>query len=95
MITHIVMWRLKDDNKEANKLEMKRLLEGLRSKIDVLDSISVAFNDPMADQKNFEVILNTTFKSLEDLDIYAKHPEHLKVVDFIKSVVTERVAIDY
>ncbi|EHO15196.1 Dabb family protein [Myroides odoratimimus] len=95
MITHIVMWRLKDENKEANKLEIKRLLEDLKGKIEVLESIAVSFNDPQSDPKNFEVILHTTFKNLQDLDIYAKHPEHLKVVDFIKSVVTERVAIDY
>ncbi|MEK6507298.1 Dabb family protein [Myroides sp. C4067] len=95
MITHIVMWRLKDENKEANKLEIKRLLEDLKGKIEVLESIAVSFNDPQADPKNFEVILHTTFKNLQDLDIYVKHPEHLKVVDFIKSVVTERVAIDY
>ncbi|MGL4585363.1 MAG: Dabb family protein [Flavobacterium sp.] len=95
MITHIVMWRLKDENKEANKLEMKRLLEGLKGKVVALESISVSFNDAQADPKNFEVILHTTFKDFDQLDAYAKHPEHLKVVDFIKSVVTERVAIDY
>lgn len=95
MITHIVMWRLKDENKEANKLEMKRLLEGLKGKVEALESISVSFNDAQADPKNFEVILNTTFNDFDQLDAYAKHPEHLKVVDFIKSVVTERVAIDY
>ncbi len=95
MLKHIVMWRLKEENKEANKLEMKSQLMALKDKVEVLKSISVEFNHKDATAANFDVMLYTEFANFEDLATYANHPEHLKVVDFIKSVVTERVAIDY
>ncbi len=40
-------------------------------------------------------MLVSTFKSLEELDIYAKHPEHLKVGEFVGKVRKDRVAVDY
>ncbi|MEK6450421.1 MULTISPECIES: Dabb family protein [Myroides] len=95
MLKHIVMWRLKEENKEANKIEMKNQLMALKDKIEALKAISVEFNHIDATQANFDVMLYTEFLNFNDLAIYANHPEHLKVVDFIKSVVTERVAIDY
>ncbi|MTG96759.1 MULTISPECIES: Dabb family protein [Myroides] len=95
MVTHIVMWKLKAENKEANKLEMREQLLALKDKIVQLNEIRVEFNLPEADAGNCDVMLFTKFENFEDLDIYAKHPEHLKVVSFIKSVVEQRVAIDY
>ncbi|MEA1982327.1 MAG: Dabb family protein, partial [Campylobacterota bacterium] len=35
------------------------------------------------------------FASKEDLNSYAIHPEHLKVVAFIKSVAKESKVVDY
>ena len=95
MITHIVMWRLKAENKRENALAMKEKLEALQATVTELLSIRVDFNSEAADAANFDVILTTTFSSFDDLAGYAKHPAHLAVVDFVKSVVTERVAIDY
>ena len=33
--------------------------------------------------------------SVDDLKVYQLHPEHLKVVDFVKTVSTERAAVDF
>ncbi|WP_010249886.1 Dabb family protein [Myroides injenensis] len=95
MIRHIVMWRLKDENKEANKIEIKKRLLSLEGKIAELKSIAVEFNLPEISETNYDVILLTEFNNSQDLDIYANHPLHLEVVSFIKSVVSDRVAIDY
>lgn len=95
MIQHIVMWKLKEADKKENAQRIKKDLEALKDVISELEFIQVSFNMDIAPQSNFDVILNSQFKSFEDLDIYAKHPEHIKVVEFIKSVVEQRVAIDY
>ena len=95
MITHLVMWRLKEENKISNALEIKRRLERLQSVIDVILEIKVDFNLADADSNNYDVVLTSRFSSLADLEVYAKHPAHVSEVDFIKSVVTARVAIDY
>jgi len=39
--------------------------------------------------------LYSKFNTKEDLKAYAIHPEHLKVVEFIKSVALESKVVDY
>ena len=38
---------------------------------------------------------DSTFDSKEDLQAYAVHPEHLKVVELIKRVTLESKVVDY
>jgi organic radical activating enzyme len=95
MIHHIVMWKLKASNKKNNALKIKNDLEALKEIIKELKHIQVSTNMEIAPQSNFDVILDSRFKNFDDLTHYANHPEHLKVVDFIKTVVEQRVAIDY
>jgi hypothetical protein len=35
------------------------------------------------------------FKDAQGLESYQKHPEHQKVVAFVKEVTSERASIDY
>lgn len=95
MIHHIVMWKLKEADKKENARKIKKDLEALKNIIKELKFIQVSFNMDIAPQNNFDVILDTHFNSFEELNIYANHPEHLKVVEFIKTVIDQRVAIDY
>ena len=95
MIHHIVMWKLKESNKKNNALKINNDLEALKEIIKELEHIQVNTNMEIAPQSNFDVILDSRFKSFDDLTQYANHSEHLKVVDFIKTVVEQRVAIDY
>jgi len=94
MIVHIVMFKFKDDNKEANIQKAKEMLQALESKIEELLSIEVGINFDIA-ERAFDLSIYTKFNSKEDLNSYAVHPEHLKVVEFIKSVVSESKVVDY
>mgnify|MGYP003553964412 CR=1 FL=1 len=49
----------------------------------------------MDGEKTLDQVLVSIFKSLEELDIYAKHPEHVKVGEFVGKVRKDRVAVDY
>ncbi|WP_035288837.1 Dabb family protein [Clostridium sp. KNHs214] len=99
MIKHIVMWKLKSEacgnNREDNALKMKKLLEDLQGKIDEIISIKVSINHKLAPKTNFHVILEVEVDNFEALKIYSNHQLHLKVVEFIKEVSEERVALDY
>lgn len=97
MITHIVCWRVKPTDsasKEQNIQRLKEVLEALTPKIKEVVTLEVGlnFNDSPA---AYDVSLHTTFENQEDLDAYQAHPDHLKAVSFIKSVVSERVVVDY
>lgn len=98
MLKHIVMWVLKDEAEGATKAEnaqkMKDMLEGLVGKVPGPVELEVGINiDPEGGVS--DVALYTIFKDVEGLKGYAVHPEHLKVVDFIKKVAAERRCVDY
>ena len=100
MIKHIVMWKLKPvaegKTKQENAEIMKELLEGLPAKIEELDSAEVGINILSGDDEAIcDVVLTTICEDVEALNVYAVHPEHQMVVQFIKKVVTERRVVDY
>jgi hypothetical protein len=98
MVKHIVMLRLKDyDNKTQkleNALKLKKALEALKGQVDVLNSIEVGLN--FNEKPNaFDLVLTTTFDSEQDLEIYRMHPEHKKVLVFLRTVTDESAVVDY
>lgn len=94
MIRHIVMWKLKQENMEENKKEIKSRLEALPDKIDVIASLHVYFNCQQASDC-FDVCLIADFHSLKELSAYQIHPDHVCVSKFIRSVIETRSAIDF
>lgn len=98
MLKHIVMWRLKDmaegKNKEENMETMKKKLLALEGKIPQIKYIEVGLNINPTDAA-YDVVLISHFDDEEALKIYAEHPEHVKVGDFIGKVRKERVVVDY
>lgn len=99
MIKHIVLFKLADEaegkTRDENALIIKRQLEALKDLIPEIHKIKVDINHQDAAKDNYDIILDSEFKSLDDLNIYATHPEHLKVGDYVKKVRISRSAIDY
>ena len=88
MVKHIVFWNVRDDEKkEENMTEMKKRLTSLVGKIDGLISAEVGFN---YNPNGYDLALYSIFKDKEALDSYQVHPEHLKVKEFVHSVITDR-----
>lgn len=94
MIKHIVMWKFKEGVAEADKLEMKRKLESLKGVVPTLVDIEVGL-DVVGSDASKDMVLYSEFNTLDDLKAYAGHPEHLKVVEFVKPLVCERHVVDY
>lgn len=98
MIRHIVMFKLKEfqtpTEKEAKMREIKERLEALKDKIDVLRMIRVDFNcNP---EETWDIILTTELATLEDVNTYANHPEHVAVAKgIIGPVKADRACVDY
>ena len=99
MIKHVVFFRLKDNAENRNKMEnaliMKRQLEELKNFIPFLKQSEVGINIPNAPKTDFDVCLQCTFETWEELNEYANHPEHLKVIEFITKIKEARSAVDY
>ena len=98
MLKHIVMWKLKEfaegKSKMENAKEIKSRLENLKGKINEIDVIEVGININNSVQ-SYDVVLYSEFKDEDDLERYQKHPEHVKVGEFIGKVREDRVVADY
>ncbi len=98
MIKHIVLWKLKPSaegrGREQNAAIMKRDLEALKAKIPQLKHIEVGINI-VPSEAAYDVALYSEFANEQDLNIYQKHPEHLKAADFIAKIRESRVVVDY
>ena len=96
MIKHIVAWRIADgEDKIARAEAIKKNLEALKDKIDVLVDIEVGLNFNTTEAAS-DVVLVSTFGSREDLEIYQEHPEHKAVgQSYVRPYVKERRVIDY
>ncbi|MCK3682896.1 Dabb family protein [Maribellus sp. YY47] len=97
MINHVVLFKLKACPAKEKVLiieKFKSMLLGLKGKIDVLKHIEVGENYEL-EAKSFDLALITHFESIEDLNSYAVHPEHVKVTDFAREVVEARAAVDF
>jgi hypothetical protein len=94
MIVHIVMLKFKDENKDENILNVANGLKALIDLVPVLKFMEVGINfDESA--RAFDLSLYSKFATKEDLEIYALHPEHLKVVELIKATTLESKVVDY
>ena len=97
MVKHIIIWNFKEELSDAERTEaaakIKSGLEGLQGKIDNLLSIKVE-NMPLS-SSNGDLMLDSTFTDEDALKGYQVNPEHLKVAQFVRSVMGGRKCFDY
>lgn len=97
MVRHIVLFQLKKMESESVKLEVmnafKNAIEALPKDIDVIRKIEVKFN--MNPAEIYDIALNSEFDSLEDVNIYAKHPLHVAAGKILADVKESRACVDY
>lgn len=97
MVKHVILWQLKDELSEVEKVEVKKGikdgLEALKGKIPGLLDIKVEI-EPLA-SSNADVMLDSCFESEEALKGYAVHPEHVAVADHkVRPYTKVRVCMD-
>jgi len=96
MVRHIVMWKVRPSQKKATDVQtLRSALESLKDKIKEIVDWEVGLDISQKEEASADIVLNSSFKSMEDLVIYQNHPEHLKVVQIIRSLTTERRLVDY
>lgn len=92
MIRHIVCWKLKDtEDKSENIKRMRRELTALVGKVDGLIEAEVG----ECFVGDWDAALCSLFESREALESYRTHPEHVKVQQFIHTILVQRSAADY
>ena len=94
MVMHIVMFQFQKGTSETIKEEIKQQIEELADLVPGLLNIKVGHNFAQEDRA-MDMVLISHFESKEDLDFYATHPEHLKVVEYIKTVAEYSKVVDF
>jgi hypothetical protein len=98
MIKHLVLWKMKplaDGRTGRENAEiLAQRLNALKSVIPSVVSIEagVNFSDAAA---ACDVGLHTAFKTKEDLDVYQKHPAHVQIAEWIKSIADSKTMADF
>ena len=92
MLKHVVTWKMKEENKLENMMEIKKRLEALVGVIDEIKSLQVGINENGGE---YDIILITDFEDKKALETYDAHPAHQAVRQFVRSVVETRIAVDY
>jgi hypothetical protein len=91
MIRHVVIFKTKQN---APLNEFKEKIENLKNEIKEIMHIEVGI-DIKFDKNSSDFCVITEVKDIKDLEIYATHPKHLEVIEFIKSFIKERRVVDY
>ncbi len=93
MITHIVLFKLKDSS-PSNIEKAGDVLLGLKGRIPELRHLEVGI-DVLRSERSYDLALVAKFDSLEELQAYQKHPVHVEVAKYMTSVRESAVAVDY
>lgn len=97
MIKHIVFWKI---NKGGTEQDRQQTIDTFRAKTEYLKTIipeiqSAVVGGNINTGDVFHVCIDSTFNSLEDLDKYINHPEHLKVREYMNTVSYDKASFDY
>jgi len=98
MLKHIVMFKVKDSAEGADRGEniqrIKSKLEALPGMIEEIRFFEVGINS-INNGVAYDLVLCSEFDGKEELFRYQKHPEHVKVVEFVNKVCENRAVVDY
>ncbi len=91
MIKHIVFFK----NENATKLaQLKDMLITLKDEIGFITELEVGI-DIIRSPRSFDLALTVVLPDIEHLDLYANHPKHLPIVEWVKANGFESKAVDY
>lgn len=92
------MWKFHEEAEGNTKVEnmqiFKAKLEALVAIIPEIKSLEIGINE-LESETSYDIILVSTFETMEALNSYSNNPEHLKAAAFCAKVRISRVAVDY
>ena len=97
MIKHIVFWKFlkegTDEDRQKAISQFRQKTEYLKTIIPEIQEATVGYNLNEGDV--YHVCIDSVFRSMEELDAYINHPEHLKVREFMNSISFDKTTFDY
>ncbi len=94
MLTHLVVWKYKDEVSPKTREEHRAKLANLKNVIAEVVDLKVGA-DALHLARSYDTGLVATFKNLEDLDAYTIHPIHQEVANLGKEIAAHVVSVDF
>ena len=99
MIRHVCMFKFKDEADGRSKAEnvaiTKSMLDRLPETIKYILNSETFVGATAQKPDNYDLNIISDFESLETLEKYKVHPDHVAVGDFMRPVRISRTCIDY
>ena len=98
MIKHIILWKIDDKFSAEQKASIaegaKTALCALVGKVPGL--IEVKVQTEKLNSSNADLMLDSTLKSIEALQSYQTHPDHVAAADnFVRPFMSQRLCLDF
>jgi hypothetical protein len=93
MITHIVLFKLKDRSQQSIARTVQ-VLKDMEGKIEELKFLEVGV-DIIHSERSYDIALVTKFESMDGLNAYQVHPVHKKVIEHMAEVRESSASVDY
>jgi|WetSurMetagenome_2_1015567.scaffolds.fasta_scaffold344934_2 hypothetical protein len=98
MIRHLVLFKLRDFSTPEEKMKaaetVRAELLALKKKIPVILEFEVGINFTVNDAA-YDLAINSSFSSKEDLKTYQVHPDHQAFILFNKNYSAKKIVLDY
>ena len=98
MVHHIVMWEFAESaggrSRAENLAAARAMLMSLPEKISVIREFDARILGRQEGPR-VDLLLDSSFATLEDLRAYQDHEEHRRVVAFLRTVHTGKTVLDY
>lgn len=94
MLTHIVIWKYREDVEPEVREAHVNMLRSLVSVIAELKSLDVGF-DVLKLPRSYHTGLVATFQDRAGLEAYTVHPQHIKAADFGRNISEHVASVDF
>ena len=93
MITHVILFRLKDRGR-GNIEKVRDMLVSLSGAVPSVRSLEAGI-DVLHLPRSYDIALTVRFDDMAGLDEYQKHPAHVAVAVCVKEASDAVVSVDY
>ncbi|HYP53267.1 MAG TPA: Dabb family protein [Pyrinomonadaceae bacterium] len=94
MLTHIVVWKYREEVDAETRRRHVEMLRRLPSVIEDIESFNVGA-DVLRLARSYDTGLVSVFRDRAALDAYTVHPEHVAVADFGRTISAHVASVDF
>ncbi|MEJ5299550.1 MAG: Dabb family protein [Thermodesulforhabdaceae bacterium] len=94
MIKHVIVIKFKSDVSEDEKRRFEEMLGKLPSIIPEIKGFLFG-RDVVRSERSYDFALVSDFQDLEALERYRVHPDHIKVLQQVRAIAEQIIAVDF